>query len=403
MPKVDITIRRRPRRPDEPARGPLATRRQADELPRRLSGYVNFYDCGQIWDGSAWKDWTFTIDPNEAFTSTTADPIAVIDGFDSSAWAAWSNNIFAIDAADWRTKYRKIDFADSPKFGVSVYNGRGGILSNSTTPDPLNMLGPDNPEWSGRGLKPIDKNNILVQNTGPLCLGFNTYDTTNFKVTAVQDYSAPTVAVDLAKGADIFLIPRPLFPQAIQEIGVGAAGRFAYLWAGWSTAPREIFFEKTLKRFVSSPFAEVPFFQGYFANDPYESGGAWMFDAADIGDLLAADLANWIKTRSNSNLYVQRGFPTTSGTYGYESLANFPFAGSGPQPAWPGISYLWEPEVSQFFRTAQSGVHGNRPMIAGILIAVIKTGQSFKYVWTNSNSEANKFWERFAAYTSPEP
>jgi hypothetical protein len=373
--------------------------------PRRLSGLINFYDLGQIRSGSSWTDLPFNVKPgvtvnivNTGSHPPNGDAQFVFSPFTLAHWQQLYDLIFATPFNQWKSHFRKLGFDDGYKYGVSVYQGRGGILSDGFTPNPANQLRETvNPDWTSQGLKPIN-NWIYVQPTGGLAMAFDTFDTTHFKVTSENAFGAAETTVDVSKGADIFLVPQIGFSSSFQEVGIDADFRRSVLFGEWCVKSRELYLEKTIRRWFNSPFAEVPIFESYFLSDTYKSIGPWMFSTDYVGDAYADQIVAWQKARPHASLYVQRGTNASGGaSYNFEPIANFPFAGTGPTSD-VNIGMAWTLAADISFGTTTTD--GTRDEGAGLLCAIVSTGAGKRYVWRRSSGD--NFWPGVGIQTPPE-
>jgi hypothetical protein len=380
MADVIIDIRRKPKVPrPAPRRGPIDVKRDDDRLGRRHQDLgLSFYDTGQYWNGVSWKDLDVTVDPGLVINTVSGHPVFVFSDFSLTHWQTFYDRLFSVPVAQWATSYRKLEGADAVKYGVSVYQGRGAITLDSISPNPANQLRAENPDWdSSRGLKSIAPW-IYVQTTGGLALPFDTNDLTRYKITASNSYAAPSVTLDLSRGADIFLIPRPMFASAEQDNSGSGAGFIAcMMWSNWAVKSREIFLEKTLHRGAPGP-QEDPAFEGNFEGAFNSNNTAYMFNIARIADSFSNEITAWIKARPTARLYVRHG--SGSPTYGDEPLSNFPFPGIGPTAVNNAFFRYLNHSVTQIFSFGGQ-VIGNLFLGAGTLCAVIRVGGTFYYVW----------------------
>lgn len=224
MPDVTITIKGKRKRPaiHHPKKGPLSIRRPNDFLPRRLrKGAVNFYDLGQVWNGSAWKDIDFhkLDDPgNIEVTGTTVNANFDRDGFSTEGAEHYHNlfrsKIFEIDPADWRTTYRKLTYEDAHKYGLRVkssYGFGGGTDYEVARPedcivDVFGNRSGDSSKWKPEGLKVGPLSHFYVDS--PQLFWF--FDNNPAKYTITNEPSPTADVVEfpaLSSNADIFLVP----------------------------------------------------------------------------------------------------------------------------------------------------------------------------------------------------
>lgn len=404
MAEVDIYIKRKRGGGANGGRvhhGPQGQRREPEYLPRRKAGFLNFYDLGQIKSGADWIDLPFNVNPGFSATVVSGHTVTDFSPFTLTNWESLYTLIAAVPHADWKDQYRKLEFGESGKYGVSEYQGRGGILLDSSNVDPANKLQASNPEWLATGLKPL-QDWIEVFPTGGLSMIYKTADTTNYKVTDTHDYAAPAVTLKIKRGANVFLMPLVMYTLAVQEVGIDAAFRGATLYSHWTIKPRALLLDKTLKKWFDPPFDEVPILEGYYlASTSYRSSGAWMFDASHIGDAFATAYINWMKAQPQAQLWVQRGTAGSGGaTFAFEPLANFPFPATGPQSVVN--VHIFHTQSPQFEGLPDIGDDADRYEGEGLLLGVIQQGSKFYYIWAKNNTQQITFWDTLTLVTSAE-
>lgn len=364
-----------------------------DQLIFKPRSDINFWDLGQILSGEVYVDLDYNSKPGVTITivNMPVNPVPqfAYEQYTLTHWNELYDKIFEVPMEDWDTTYRKITFDDGHKYGISVYQGRGGILVDGATPDPANQLRVTNPEWVSSGLKSLESW-IYVQPTGGLAMPFDTSNTSLYKITGEYDYFSDEVTLDVKDGADIFLVPRPTYSTCFQECGVDEDHRRSILMGEWTIRSREMNLDKTMRRTTGASVGlDVPVFDGNFVNYP-ESVGDWMYDSDYINDTFATEFIDWMKARPEATLYVQRGTNASGGaTYGYESLANFPFA--------PTVEdTINNVDITHFthaesFLWVSGGTDGEMFDGEGVLVAVIRVGSNWKYVWKKTTG-GNGFW-----------
>lgn len=179
----------------QPKDGPVLRRRPEDELIRKKKNQlINFYDMGQIRNGSGWDDTTFQISsaPVEGPLFLTPQIVTTSD-YDNR-----DIPLLAISTADYLTTFRKITKGTlADKYGTGV---NFGVYS-----DALENLS----QWSNKGLK-VEQADL---NTGLSVLGDKFFSDfvllagTNIKVTSTPLYSDPSVSFTPSPRMDIFLTP----------------------------------------------------------------------------------------------------------------------------------------------------------------------------------------------------
>lgn len=408
MSEVEIKIRRqRPGPHDQASRGPLDIPRYADEGKRRLHPGIRFFDLGQIKSGDSWIDIPFNIKTGVTITHPGGPNFTVFafSDFTLSNWNTLYSQLMAVPFSQWKNQYRLIE---DNKYGVSEYQGRGGFLSDSDTFNPANLLQEDNPDWKTPRIKSINTW-LATLNGGGLFTSFDTFPlNTAFKVTSVFDYSASSVSIDFKKPTDVFLIPQVIYAMALQTVGFDDSYIKSVILGHWTTMSRQLFLEKTAKRWLNSPFEEIPIFQGYGASGVhYKSNGAWMFSTNFINDTFATQLINWTKALPQAELFVQRSEIAGHVTTGFEPLANFPFAGVGPQTIC-NVDIIKAGAAVLEWRGVSGGVDGFRYQSSGQLRAVAIQGGRVYYIWRTGtgtaygDSPGHSMWDAIDLRTSPE-
>lgn len=184
----------------------LPTRRENDYLARRkkkVSG-INFYDLGQIFNGSIFIDKTFTADGQIGFDGTNVSR-GEIDIADINTL---SDTILAVDLADFTAKYKKITTANADDF----------LLRVRTESLPFFTLSADSEYWSSDGnslrLPPADLGNRFEVFSNPFFNGIQIRQTGGNKVCATPDFAAAEVSFSIQGNETIFLLPSFCTPEA---------------------------------------------------------------------------------------------------------------------------------------------------------------------------------------------
>jgi hypothetical protein len=403
MSKITIIIDRPAQKGNRRRRGPLNVPRQTDYLKRRNNFRpVNFYDLGQYLDGSVWKDVPYGDNVGHVVSVTDSGgtyDFWEVDDFTLSKWSDLYTSLLGIaPIANWKSKFRKIAYADGPKYGLSVYQGRGAILTSSTVPNPANQLRPGtNPEWKPVGLKPL-ASWMKLEALGGLTLGFDTNDGVNYKITDTYDYSAPDAGLSFEDGADVFLIPQ-IFYGFAQQTGLAAVPTLteADLFGGWTIKSRDLWLEKTLRK----SGVEYPVFEGWNTAIPtYDSAGAWMNSAVSgaIGDAFATQIIDRLKAIPGARLWAMHGL-VADNLRGFESLSNFPYGpSSNPNTT---IYRLFNSEGG--YAEWLGAVTASRYDGAGLLCAVVVNSFGTRYIWRKATTDNFVDWTRLRVITPQAP
>lgn len=400
--------RRAPSPPAKPVEG-ILTRRT------RPAG-IKFYDMGQIKDGEGWKDNPINARPHITFEIIGgANAKFTFNDFTLDHWQDWQFHLLSLggEPAQWKNNFRPID---DERWGVAIWPGTGpGILANSTDIDPITTLRAGvNPYWDAgtKTYKSPSANLQIFAGTGGLGINFNTFDTTNYKITETFDYAAPGVAVDFRQSLNVFLLPRPLFTQMFNESGVDAGFWREGLYQQYVVKSRELFLDKTMKR--SAPFTgdnqSIPIFEGYFLSEGVGSNGI----KSDDGTWLHPADQRWITDAFRNELVasVKRDVFFEGQYWNSDNMARL--AQEGTVAAGPPYPIFYEqPPIADFphlfaghhikFGAHYYGDHltgtgwGVAPIDSdtyigpGILAAVIQNGSQWFYIWT-AGAENLGYW-----------
>jgi hypothetical protein len=403
----------------------IIKQRTEELLPNRRSAPINFYDVGQYLDGDTFKDIPFTFNGGHEITLTDSFgndyQYWEADDFTIDRWQDLYDEIIAIEPAvsNWRDVFRKLTYEDSYKYGVSVYQGRGSILSDPNTPNPANQLrGGTNPEWTAKGLK-SKESWLSVAPTGGLAIPFDTSDTTNFKITAAFDYSAADSTIDFKKGGDVFLIPQVLYSYSQQnpeDLGHTGDVNEIKIWAGWAVKSRELYLDKTLQRsgFSIPPVAtpEFPIFEGWSSQSTLKSTNSYMvpgYTYRAINDVFADQIYTKQKAQDGAICWASTRSPLLVGGLDrhFEDVSNFPVIG-GPNPdtdfysVFTYASQLFVPAQGPMYAPFAPGDTGLRYEGAGVLCAVVITPGGTRYIWRKTDS-VNNYWPLIGPATLDTP
>lgn len=163
---------------------------EEDLIPRRrkVSGFVNFYDCGQRLVDGAWTDLPYFL--NGGFTANGPNSAGIANFPD---WPLLLDVVKQVPFEDWRTHYRKITYETMVLYGLAdVTSGFTAIEVGYS-------------KWTPQGYK-IEGSAFEIEGSAScysMGLGYNGV----YKVTTTEDYNADPVALNLNGPTDVFLLP----------------------------------------------------------------------------------------------------------------------------------------------------------------------------------------------------
>jgi hypothetical protein len=360
------------------AAGTSGTRRSLLTAPRPRGYYprrsqtslINFFDCGQISNGAGgWTDAEANVDPGYGISivnvATNPTPVFTFNNFELSHWSDFLDYFLAVPVDEWADTYRPIQYSESELYGLSVYNGRG-VLSGSE-----NWLDGSNPDWSADGLDP-QGNDLEITSKRGITQGFST-TSSNYKITAINDYSSPAVAMDLSQGANVFLLPYASAVYAGQDTGQDATFTTAVLISFWCVKNRSVLLPK-----------------GFYNDDTLGIPPAWQ-DPAHSTRIKASvyfDLVEAMKAACPlSIVYKKVGTAASVGAGGIvnqlDPVSSYPYP-STTTPYWVNGGVVITDSLRVSFG-AFGGTTAQRDHSPGILRAVITAGSATYYIWLNAS------------------
>lgn len=222
--KIDIGIRRKHPRVRRPGpgdkRGPIDFEDGPEHLKRRNRGaFLNFWDMGQVWDGSAWVDITYSVSPQ----ITSVSPFNVfVNSFQSvlANWETLRDLLLAPATSTWDTLYKKLSYEEAERYAVDFFD------SNTSTFYPAARNGSRydfngnvvaDTKWKAKGLQVGHDVEFFYVLAPAAFISFNNVPD-DFKVTTGPTYGSTEVdPFVLSKKADIFLAPRVNSFQGVSE------------------------------------------------------------------------------------------------------------------------------------------------------------------------------------------
>lgn len=141
MSKLDLYLKGKKKRAVEEKRGPILPGTRPEYLPRRNTGvYLNFWDLGQVWNGSDWEDLDFVATPTIT-EGTGIDPpyMDTVASLDSSNWDDYKDKLFEVPLEDWGTTYRKLTYEDAYRYGIDVYLGNPADVDAGNQPNHVDL------------------------------------------------------------------------------------------------------------------------------------------------------------------------------------------------------------------------------------------------------------------------
>jgi hypothetical protein len=321
-------------------------------LARRKVGGIRFFDMGWIKSGSEYITLPY-VDPqgNDDFGGQPAE--GVYTGVDGSLgadnFADRDALIFAVPQSEWTRNFKQITDTET-----SVYNGPTVVYKGTSY-----FLFNESAFWTGGRFKPnVEPVGSTVTFTLPASAWWgSSFPNANHKITATHDYSAPAVTMELGTNFDVFMFPWMFFMSSLTQhnpsFGVRIWNLLTYSFA---IAPRDVLMNP------SNPYydwrALVGSGAGWGPSSPISDYEDWYYTTAMIQE--------YFPYRANQATGLA-GVYTHSAT----SPNNFLTGYSSSPPADPTLTSL------------NAGMAATFPAFTGWLIAVIKQGSDYYYIWWN--------------------
>lgn len=184
---------------------------------RRANAKINFYDLGQINTGTTetpvWSDLPALYSPSYTVSITLGASYNVqlrVEKFPDAQFDAYTDLLFEVPVAEWRTTYRKI----KKSLAVGFFNVRiddvFGAMTTLSDDEPVGteaeQMAAHGFAWSETGLKYRGLDSI--DHGSPVWYSFDTEDTTNYKITATRDVEADAVSFTVSGEMDVYLVPK---------------------------------------------------------------------------------------------------------------------------------------------------------------------------------------------------
>lgn len=354
---IVITKTRRTKKPEEEKKSSLTIKRptikqrlrKADTRRRRPSGKVRFYDLGQTAAGVT-NPFTFLGVPYVNYGSGTQYGYWVfVENIPLAQMNVMNNAIIANNVNQFQTLYKEIKKSVGQGYGIQIE----GTDSNA---DPFfydSRL--SYPNWTEEGLtlttaqlngtelrfKDLSTSNEFAdQKYGMLFTAFDVKDTVGYKITASYDYNAAVVPYEFENGDIVFF-----FPKIVNRGGISSS-------SGTFPVDFRVHYQDLIycvrPRVFSQPNARFTAYAGEFGHLP-----AYFTEVHNR--ILALD--------------PNRTFTLTA--YGNGNVPTLADGGT-----FPSATPNFIPNSAWF-----EGAYGGGA-IAGLILAVIKKGSSFYYVWS---------------------
>lgn len=366
MTDLEIIIKRKPKSGGKRRRGPIAQPERKKYLPRRLrSNGITFYDLGQKLVSDQWEDINYFDYP--AIDVSIGHPSGLL-AYGLSRWNDLEAKVFEVSVEDFKTTYRKLSFADAEKYYIDLYTGDSTAWVYNWDPAKWYSAARDGSRrkangdvvaggyWTEKGLTlPFEINDFALRETA-LFAGIRGQK----KITAVRNYGASSVAgFKLSNSAEMFLMPRPLWVYG-NDGGFDLQNRHGFYGMMFSTLPREWMVNNSAisDSILQSQFANLQAFAPEASTfwSPFTGGN---LNAITEGGAIFSEYQN----QAGMRYFVFRA--------GYVSPSTFPAAG------WHYVIH---------YGTSGSNNWGDVSVSknAGALLAVIKQGGEWFYVWQSS-------------------
>jgi len=335
--------------------GPNFLHRGRDEgyFPRRLSGGITFYDLGQKSDGAG--GWTELAYRFPLIVTTPNAPSVTTNQPDAAGYNALADEVFATDVADFETTFRRLDLAT---MRLPAARFVAGNLDDVATFADSNNTG--DAKFSEKGLKFPEStlqggrffvNNVVDGFAGLFAELLIMTGTGKNKITAVRDYAAAAVPFTPGKSDKYFLMPALNLPDV--RYWASTPIRLEYWLDDFAPLPRAKILEP------SAPNYNKPLFAAWNAPGTENGDG-------NAGTYRLLDLFREVQHNPQAVRFV--GIPGPSWTVSTISPAGV-----------PDPTYWAAGSTANLFEAIAFWSRDEPP--AGALLAVVKQGSNFFYVW----------------------
>ena len=381
----------------------IKMRREDDFLPRRLFGIqVTIYGLNlKKGEDEQFHDLDFQIEPSVSGSiDRSGAPLSeikklVIDRFDAAGWAAFYAHLFAIPVEEWKDNYARARQEVFEPYSLWIRD-KANVNREISAGSPLadtDALSTFGLKWENGKLKvkkgEVEEINFDTGADSPY-FSFDT-ESDDYKITQSYDPDAEAVEFALNKSCDVFLIPRPAL-HISYTVGVtndtSVPGTFHqtiwnnFLGIVYRTVPTEYFPQWREQDYdVTTPVTDP---DGYFQ-----------------------DFVDWMKGLTTARNFVfnyEYEFPTGSpshstdiGSPGFQSSAGYPILGAD------GVfRYLYRfisrriQDLSRLHTIEPDGYPSDfdtsffEEPSEPQLVAVIKQGSQFYYVWNTALTVAQE-------------
>jgi hypothetical protein len=351
---------------------------------KKQSGFIQFYDLGQIKSGGNWIDLPFQFVPDDiAYDSGQANRM-FLENFDADNWADLFDKIFEVPIGEWKENYRKLDFDSAYSYGIDYFtkgdyaavakpNQRPRLIDILTVSEPPNSA---NDNWTAEGFK-VESAQTRVQILSfNAFYDFDTADTETFKITETNNFEADAATISLPENFDIFLVPKITINSLVSAIPteVSGLGFQQYLLnAFYSALPRKLLFDLNLQNYL------FDFAYSYWHETDYRT--------VAIGSAAAAAFLNYFKTLPDARLFYLDFGDSVNLTPPRKTaaLSAFPTSGISADGFWfrSEAAAIGNAGSDTNAATYASGLVADE---TGVLLAVIKSDTKTYFVWKNTSS-----------------
>lgn len=357
--------------------GPLKqAQRPDDELIVRKSGFINFWDMGQIKSGDDWVDVNYKVLDMDVDLMTP--DIASV--FDLSRFNELRDILLTPAESDFKTTYRKLEFGEIEKYGIGI-NLQHDTEQIFVGPDGTTILGEPATagKWSSQGLK--SKGSTISLFTSIAFEWFNNH-TGEYKVTNGPTYTSDSVPFALGKNPNVFLVPRILNIVNTMEDFDGSAGRKRNVqFTRYQQLSREFWVERLDTNYT-----------GYFLSQPlgsFISSEPIVLDATNRDDWVSSVNSDTGSRAFSDELDLSSPDPLDR-LFSEVAPGSYPLY--SPTPTHRHFSTLGGKfEVDGYHSLSPGELFPSFRRIEGQLCGIIQQGTKTYYFWATDNAPAGDF------------